>query len=930
MNTKTKKLLSCVCGVILTAGCVGGALALAGGVQDDAQSIVANADAAYYVNKEDSILSYDVAPTIATRGLYAQLVPNDKLTLKNVVDLEEMAEKGESFIEISACLEERYKAEYTRIRIEMIDVYDESNYVTVQISADPQLENSAGTSYFLACASNGQKLSGYEENKNKVHVNNEYGAWSPFSFCGVWLNSDYTGLYYDVTRKAIYAVSHTGARKMIIDFDDPVHFGTYLWDGFTSNEVYCRISCDKYKTDAAKILVRKYGNYDLSNPEIDDKVDPVLDIDYGEYTEENLPDALVGKAYPIFPVKAFDAVDGVVDASVKAYINYYSSQKMEVKIKNGAFTPQISGPHYIVYSAVDTRGNAVEKVIRINAQASCAPLDIQFENLSIECVEGNKYKIPAYTLSGGLGNLALTISATLNGNTITVDEDGVRPYENGVLKVKYVLKDYIGQTHEVEHEINVTEASEPTFIEEPILPKYLIAGNPYTLPALNAYDYVTAQGTAISTAITVIEKGNTYNLTDRIYRPGDVSQAEIVYTAKIGNATASYRKVLPVYDVTNADGLDMAKYFLCGANGATVTTSDAVNLTATADEKFEFINYVTALSFRTGFSLGENYQGLKKFHILLTDVNNENKVLKFTYSFEGRKAYFYLNDNQAGKVEVNGELEVEKRFRLNLNTLENKVSYDIKNNNVLPVNTFMDGTKYTGFTNSRAYVTYYFEGVTSETTIGINDINSGYLSNETEDWIKPNLAWNGDVGGQKEINSILKLPKLLANDVLSGDVDAYITIKTPGGEIVTDLNQRRLDNFLYDGTEIAFVLAEYGDYLLNVTARDASGNKTTSSTLISVVDTQNPVLNVSGTVTATAKVGDKISLPKATVTDNYSDTSLYVYVIYPNSKVLEISQSADGFVATVAGTYTVVYSVDDKAGNFVTQYYTITVTGGNA
>lgn len=930
MEKKTKKICCCVCGAVLAVSCAVGAIALTDAGQDNGQNtIVASADAAYYVKKEDSSVSYAVAPVIATCGLYAQLVPNDSLTLKNVIDLEELGEKGESFVEFSACVEQAYNAEYTRIRLEMIDVYDESNYVTVQISADPQLENSAGTSYFLACASNGQKLSGYEENKNLVHVNNEYGAWSPFSFCGIWGSSDYTGLYYDVTKKAIYAVSNMGARKMIIDFDDPVHFGTYLWDGFTSNEVYCRISCDKYKTDAAKLLVRKYGNFDLSNPELDDRVAPVLDIQYGEYSEENVPNALVGKAYPVFPVTAFDAVDGVVDADVKVYMNYYSSQKLEVRLKNGAFTPQISGPHYIVYSSVDSRGNTVEKVLRVNAQDSCEPLSIRFENVQDTCVEGDKYAFPAYEISGGLGKLALSVSASLNGKTLAIEDGGVRPYESGTLKIKYALQDYIGQTYETEQEIAVTDAVKPTFIEEPILPKYLIAGNRYTLPALNAYDYVTAKGSPISTAISVKENGNSCNLTNNVYVPSDVSQAEIVYTAKIGNATAEYCKVLPVYSVTNSDGLDMAKYFVYGANGASVATPDAVNLIASADEKFEFINYVTALSFRTGFSLGENYTGVKKFHILLTDIKNENKVLKFTYTFEGKTAYFYLNDKEDGKVSVDGALEAEKRFRLNLNTLENKVFYDIKNNNVLPVNTFMDGTPYTGFTKSRAYVTYYFEGVSEETTIGINDINSGYLSDETEDWIKPILAWNGDVGGQKEINSTLKLPQLLANDVLSGDIDAYVTIKAPSGNIITDLQGRVCNNFLYDGTDIAFILAEYGDYLVTVTAMDASGNKTTSSTLISVIDTEKPVLHISGSIALTGKVGQKISLPKATAKDNYSEASISVYVVYPTSEILDVSENVDGFVASVAGTYTVVYSVSDAAGNFVTEYYKITVTEGN-
>ena len=101
----------------------------------------------------------------------------------------------------------------------------------------------------------------------------------------------------------------------------------------------------------------------------------------------------------------------------------------------------------------------------------------------------------------------------------------------------------------------------------------------------------------------------------------------------------------------------MAKYFLHGANGTAVATEDAVNLNITANETFEFLNYVTALSFRTEFSLGEAYEGLQKFHIILTDVKNQNKVLKFTYVFEDNGAYFYVNDKEENKVSVRSRKE---------------------------------------------------------------------------------------------------------------------------------------------------------------------------------------------------------------------------------------------------------------------------------
>ena len=76
--------MSGVCAMLLAASCVAGAIAWTGAGKGGQNAFVANADAAYYVTKEDSSVSYSIAPGMISEGLYAQLVPNDSLTMKNV------------------------------------------------------------------------------------------------------------------------------------------------------------------------------------------------------------------------------------------------------------------------------------------------------------------------------------------------------------------------------------------------------------------------------------------------------------------------------------------------------------------------------------------------------------------------------------------------------------------------------------------------------------------------------------------------------------------------------------------------------------------------------------------------------------------------------------------------------------------------------
>ena len=268
----------------------------------------------------------------------------------------------------------------------------------------------------------------------------------------------------------------------------------------------------------------------------------------------------------------------------------------------------------------------------------------------------------------------------------------------------------------------------------------------------------------------------------------------------------------------------------------------------------EYINYVTALSLKTEFTLGETPSQIQKLHIYLTDIVDETKTLKFTYTFTGSVSTFYVNDDEDGAVEVSGDIEREKRYSLNFNADDSKVYYDIRNNNILPVKAYLNGESFEGFTNSRAYVKYVLEGVEGEAKISINSLNGNYFSDETKDWLSPLIDLSGNVGGEYKLNDVVSLPAIIANDVLSGDVDAYITVTSPSGASVSTIDGKKLENYFYDGSDLQIKASEYGSYVMQINAKDLSGNTAFVNAVVWVVDTEDPTLKLSGTLVTEAKV----------------------------------------------------------------------------
>ena len=140
MRKGLKRILS---GVFASACIACAALGIAFNAEHKTDVHAEEMKKAYEVTKAESTVAYGADELTGAVGIVASLAANDTLTLNNVINLNEFSQEGKTFIQFMACTHEKYSAEYTQMFVEIVDVYDHNNYITVKISADPQLESTA-------------------------------------------------------------------------------------------------------------------------------------------------------------------------------------------------------------------------------------------------------------------------------------------------------------------------------------------------------------------------------------------------------------------------------------------------------------------------------------------------------------------------------------------------------------------------------------------------------------------------------------------------------------------------------------------------------------------------------------------------------------------------------------------------------------------
>ena len=690
------------------------------------------------------------------------------------------------------------------------------------------------------------------------------------------------------------------------------------------------ITGDSYTLGVANLMITRIGVNNLKDEFIVDKEAPEITVDFGEYEEDNLPQAGKGLTYPVFNATAKDKIFGATEVKATVYFNYESQQRYQVDVKDGKFATDAVGYYTIEYLAYDGFKNESKKLVTVYCGETTP-------SLSVTAVDG-------YATNGGTGALILPAEIEYTGGTGIVKtyataqiadgeefviDNGFRPEIDGVYTIRLYAVDMLGKTATFTYDLTIVINDKPVFLDEPILPRFFLVGYKYILPELSAYDYSSGtERIELETTIAVKDGKNggeeralSSNQTDFVADADGFATVIYKATGAKGSNAVEYKvRVIDGWRDIDNYSIDMKKYFY-GENITVTDNAENIRVSATTDTSYTFVNPVIANRFETKFSIIDgNFDCLQ---LVLED--SKDPSIRFTVEI----------DNAQGQLEnaplrING---VALRYRPiagfdNGNDFYfiydelNKLLQDDVSLKTSIVNA--DGSAFEGFKSGLVYMTVNLIGVHGEAEIAWKNFGGQILSNSDYDIIAPSIKLSEDYASKYSINTVAEIYSAVAADVLSPEVYTSMTVRDPKGKIVTDVNGLKLEDVPYDRSYF-INLEMYGSYSVKYTAMDWMEREREYPFALLVVDDHAPEITLEKQLKTEIKKGQKLEIVKATANDNVDGkVDVFVYLVNPSGIISKVT-AGEKVVLSTAGVYQLRYMSVDAFGNLNILYYKVTV-----
>ncbi len=852
---------------------------------------------------------------------------NQTFRFKNSIDLNEISATT-PIIDMFVLAGGNY-APLSALKIRLVDKYDAKNSVTVlwsQHSSDYYCYVRAGAGVNEFGRSNLQNANNIVELYQRGTVTLNTLCGSAVKGLGLYGQSKYNtfGFCFDYRNKAINVCNARPWSEpeyyTVIDLDDMKQVGNAVWNGFTTGECYVEVILPGQLSNAG-IVVFEVAGQSLSGVETTDYTEPVIYSDL-TYNKTQLPDAVLGKEYPIPTLVANDVVDGELATQVQVLDPFGE----EVEISNGCITPLSLGEYKILYSVVDNSGNKASKTHIFNAVNAIDPIDIYWETEVGEYVVGDTVIIPGVMITGGSGELTnVEFEVLLNGKPIELPASRLITFEEwGELTIALkAAEDYIGsEIKDTILRISIAAPSKPNLKVEGI-PEYFIEGQLTYLPFIEAIDYFYSVGDALrNPAVSVWINGQKVEGDYFTVPKGD--ELTLTISAGSGDRMETVEYVVPIQKPKA-----ITDYFVQSGSVDMKVTDDGTLFTMSQGETITLVNPVVSneLTIDLGLSSFGKYYGIwgimqnytvnipDAIELTLTDYYNPHYAIQIRLT-PYDETYSYLQINGGAKLQVMGSFISAKSFKesIKFSVKDNGRLLDNNNSLFYDIDTFLNGEKFTGFPSGVVSISFGIEKFSGDASFLINQIGNqvfDYFSYEYGDATAP-MLWT-DV--EMKTTSALKgesipIAAAKAYDVLSyyGTVTVKVTIPNADGTLSVYLNNAT-------PTETQYITAENsGIYSIQYTVIDGNGNQTTYTYRYSVIDTSAPIITVNGTIKESYKVGEEMYLPEVYAVSPSGSNVVCTVLIYNKSTRYEVVKGES--VVLKKGDYKLVVYAYDENYNF--------------
>lgn len=758
------------------------------------------------------------------------------------------------------------------------------------------------------------------------------------------LCNEYQECSIDYCTKIVYGANSPYGDNdgSVCDLDNSLYYSK-PWEGFSSGKCRVEISASLFQSSSVNLLIMNVwdDDYDdFKNVRYIDNDAPVLEVDFGEYEENNLPYAVCGEPYKLFDCAAYDYFGSIKKITKKVYFNYGSAGASSVSVSNGAFVPSNAGSHTVVYTAEDYFGNKTEKNVVLNCVANAEPsIDVGTDEKSYST--GETVNINDYVVKNMSGNTSVSIyavAADCSTQQISLDKMSFVPMKSGTYTISYEATDYIGRVATGEYEIEVGLNEYPVFLESVVFPKYFIQGYENHVPKLAAYDFVNSQELS---ATLYIQEGDSdekaidgFEFTPSINSKGSDYTLSVYYKATNASGKST---TYPVYSALcrniskytalgfkDGERIDKTKLFITDAEGSykkfgsSALSQQIVHYSFDKDEQFDYVNPVNTKGFYTEFYVlndGTNY--LNSIDFIFTDYADSQKQLKITLQESEGKIYASVNGGYT-KYYVEGSSFSSSLIDLVVNDIEGTIS--ISNASFeCDITEFLNGEAFVPFTDGKAYLQIKAYGVSGTAQIAIKSFMGENFSGYS-DAGSPIVSVLGIESPSINYGEEYVLHSASIVDAVLPFVKCTISVTDPDGKYVTAADGTVL-NEADISRDYVIVFEKYGDY----TKTYAFGNNSNTKRYV-VRDKISPELTISSEIKSKYQKGEEVTLV-ASISDNYSSAEncdIYVSVYKPNGQI-ETLKINEKYKFEQSGKYKLMFFAYDEGGNYVFKYKNITV-----